>query len=462
MQWCGAGASKLPFPFNLVGKGIKEIFAGWKARDLTNANMKTVAACVLVLAATLSEFGAQVVDGGLELTESQRSLIQGIAEEDLVELQKLVDKWARKWSARRLGFGAKGFVDAFEALRKRLNLKLGSLTSSTTLTIQKTLLDFKLTAVEHLETIANKIGELAALQEQALAHVAAVGSGATVGAFQDGLQSMQEVVARVERTLLAGQGDVLALVTTSLGDLEAKLTQVVGSGADKIDRRVQRFCSNVSEKLEDLEDKMEELGVALQAGMSELNATVGEIRDTLHRLQVGKDNRARREELVMDHEISIRKITHQRPPKLLGSGGFGNVFLVEHDMTLKALKVVDLAGMSRKKMKKAQKAFENELAVNCKLRHTFIATVYGGVFDDPPKVGMVMEYAPNGDLNQYLEEQEVSPRLKFRILLQIAIGMEYLMEQNVFHKDLKVGGVLYMYFFRPPCLLDFYFLSTSR
>ena len=77
----------------------------------------------------------------------------------------------------------------------------------------------------------------------------------------------------------------------------------------------------------------------------------------------GRDNRKRREEVLASHEISIQSIKHKNPKQLLGSGGFGLVFLVEHDMTEKAMKVVDLTGLSRKIREKHPKHRKNNTGV---------------------------------------------------------------------------------------------------
>ena len=186
VQWIGDGVSELPFPFNLVGDGISAIFAGFKARDLTNANMRAAAACVVVLAATLSEFGSQVgggkeststtEEGSRALTEAQENIIKSIAEEDLVQLQKLIDKWAKKYKATRFfGFGAQDFVDSFKKIREQLNLKLNSLTTSMTITIQTKMMDFQLAVIDNLEEIADKIDQVAEKQEAALKHIQAMG-----------------------------------------------------------------------------------------------------------------------------------------------------------------------------------------------------------------------------------------------------------------------------------------------
>ena len=186
------------------------------------------------------------------------------------------------------------------------------------------------------------------------------------------------------------------------------MRKVIDSSADKIERNVQRFCSNVTEKLEDIEDKMEELGIELKVELSQISSKVDDIRDALGDIKRGRDNRQRRDEAVADHEISIHAITHMNPDNPLGSGGFGSVYLVTHQLTKKALKVVDLTGITPKKFSKTVKAFKNELAINCKIRHANIAIVYGGIFDEPSKLSMLMEYAPNGDLNRYIHIMQIS------------------------------------------------------
>ena len=196
-----------------------------------------------VLAATLSEFGSQVgggkdsaTEGGSQtLTEAQKNIIKSIAEEDLAQLQKLIDKWANKYKATRFfGFGAQDFVDSFKKIREQLNLKLNSLTTSMTITIQTKMMDFQLAVIDNLEEIADKIDQVAEKQEAALKHIQAMGGGASVNTFKGGMKDVEKMIEQVERTVMSGDASTRELIVDSLGEMDAKLTKVMNSTADKI------------------------------------------------------------------------------------------------------------------------------------------------------------------------------------------------------------------------------------
>jgi serine/threonine protein kinase len=55
-----------------------------------------------------------------------------------------------------------------------------------------------------------------------------------------------------------------------------------------------------------------------------------------------------------------------------------------------------------------------------------------------------MEYVPGGSLTKLLEKTQLSEKLKGNILLDIAKGLLFLHNNNIYHRDLKPDNVLVM------------------
>ncbi|XP_032926334.1 receptor-interacting serine/threonine-protein kinase 2 isoform X1 [Catharus ustulatus] len=82
-----------------------------------------------------------------------------------------------------------------------------------------------------------------------------------------------------------------------------------------------------------------------------------------------------------------------------------------------------------------------------KARFTYILPILG-ICNEPEFLGIVTEYMTNGSLNQLLHGKDVYPDipwcLRFRILYEIALGVNYLHNMNppLLHHDLKTQNIL--------------------
>ncbi|XP_068861156.1 receptor-interacting serine/threonine-protein kinase 2 [Aphelocoma coerulescens] len=82
-----------------------------------------------------------------------------------------------------------------------------------------------------------------------------------------------------------------------------------------------------------------------------------------------------------------------------------------------------------------------------KARFSYILPILG-ICNEPEFLGIVTEYMTNGSLNQLLHGKEVYPDipwcLRFRILYEIALGVNYLHNMNppLLHHDLKTQNIL--------------------
>ncbi|XP_019383435.1 PREDICTED: receptor-interacting serine/threonine-protein kinase 2 [Gavialis gangeticus] len=82
-----------------------------------------------------------------------------------------------------------------------------------------------------------------------------------------------------------------------------------------------------------------------------------------------------------------------------------------------------------------------------KARFSYILPILG-ICNEPEFLGIVTEYMTNGSLNQLLNEKNVYPdipwSLRFRMLYEIALGVNYLHNMNppLLHHDLKTQNIL--------------------
>jgi serine/threonine protein kinase len=134
-----------------------------------------------------------------------------------------------------------------------------------------------------------------------------------------------------------------------------------------------------------------------------------------------------------------QRFGHYRLLKLLGTGGFAEVYLGEHLHlnTLAAIKVL----LARIAQQDAEN-FRTEARTIARLEHPNIVRVLDfGVEGDIPY--LVMNYAPNGSLREHLPKGVPLPLERIlSYIKQVADALQYAHDERLIHRDVKPENML--------------------
>ncbi|KAM3919261.1 receptor-interacting serine/threonine-protein kinase 3-like [Leptodactylus fuscus] len=132
----------------------------------------------------------------------------------------------------------------------------------------------------------------------------------------------------------------------------------------------------------------------------------------------------------------------------VGSGGFGVVYRGWSKKLNMEIALKMIQGSHGSNLKKIMKDLKRERDVMQKASNPYVLRLLG-VYEKPDEnlieYGLVMEYMPYGSLRSLFDDiSDVPWALRFQILHQVSIGMNYLhnLDPPIIHRDLKPCNVL--------------------
>eukprot|EP00903_Cladosiphon_okamuranus_P015102 g13969.t1 len=175
---------------------------------------------------------------------------------------------------------------------------------------------------------------------------------------------------------------------------------------------------------------------------------------------LAKARRARRQRKLDQIEIPAEHVV--MTDELLGSGGFGQVYLADYNGHNVAAKVQHIFhGLGRQgdgdmlkgprrdqsdavRESTQRKAFLRELEAMIRLRNPHIVNVHGAITSLPDRLVLVLELLSGGDLRNMLRSaEEPLPEEQCRqIFRDICTGMAFLHSKKTVHGDLKSANIL--------------------
>ena len=136
--------------------------------------------------------------------------------------------------------------------------------------------------------------------------------------------------------------------------------------------------------------------------------------------------------------------------RVVGSGGFGIVYLVNCKKTGKdfALKKISLEG--RKDFKKDKKNVEREIRILKQCDHENIVKFEKYYFDSKKTFHLIIEWCNKGDLSDFIKAQAIEGQsFPVNVIIScsrdIVRGLNYLHHhpiKKILHRDLKPGNIL--------------------
>jgi serine/threonine protein kinase len=122
----------------------------------------------------------------------------------------------------------------------------------------------------------------------------------------------------------------------------------------------------------------------------------------------------------------------------IGEGGMATIYKAKHEILNRDVAIKKLKSPS----KEATSRFHKEARLSAKLNHENVVSIYDFVKDARSQY-LIMEYIDGIDLRSILEfESPLPPVQAARIVLQIAMGLEFAHLRGIIHRDIKPSNVL--------------------
>jgi len=130
------------------------------------------------------------------------------------------------------------------------------------------------------------------------------------------------------------------------------------------------------------------------------------------------------------------KYTH-----VLGSGSYGDVWLVEHKETREQYAIKVLSKRHLIQCKQLEN-FNREVNLQRRVNHKNIIKLYH-TMENKSHFYVVMEYASGGNLFRHIRNREyLSEKESFKIFMGVATAVYFLHKNHIMHRDLKPENII--------------------
>jgi len=148
---------------------------------------------------------------------------------------------------------------------------------------------------------------------------------------------------------------------------------------------------------------------------------------------------------VYDNKYDIKnfsKVFDGFMPIELGTGSYGHVYLVTHNISQKkyALKVIN----KRKLMQTYGNCdlIHNEIEIHSKLKHPNIIRLYN-ILETDEEINILLEYAEKGNLYSLIKKENgFSEITAYKYFIQMVNAVYFLHRNNIIHRDIKPENIL--------------------
>lgn len=172
-----------------------------------------------------------------------------------------------------------------------------------------------------------------------------------------------------------------------------------------------------------------------------------EIREDVYQVKLEALTRSERLKFGSTHcsyesaEAEIIGAHSFKAHELLGTGSFGEVYLVEKisDQSLHAMKVLSKDKIMENRLTRYAMTERNVLST---VNHPFIVNL-NYAFQTTSELLLLMQFCPGGDLSEYLQQEKRFQEYKTRIYsAEILLAIEELHKNDIIYRDLKPDNVV--------------------
>jgi serine/threonine protein kinase len=146
---------------------------------------------------------------------------------------------------------------------------------------------------------------------------------------------------------------------------------------------------------------------------------------------------------MLPTEKSGERIGRYRLLELIGTGGFGDVWMAEQEQPVRrrvALKIIKLGMDTREVVAR----FEAERQALAMMDHPSIARVFDGGATEAGRPYFVMELVKGASITRYCDELRLTNRERIELFIDVCHAVQHAHQKGIIHRDLKPSNILVM------------------